>query len=329
MRAIFISLLSLIIFLSGCNSNNSNSEKRSQQNEPNEPRISENELKRGFQLLNTTCFSCHATKENLKERVAPPMRSIARHYLSENVSLDQFATDLANFLQDPSEKNARLTHAVDRFGIMPKLQLDSTSIHNMASYIYQAGFEDPDWHKTRYPGELKKYSEEKPDSDPIEIGKRIAMSTKTVLGKNLLLALKEGGPTEAISFCSSRAIPITDSMALELNANIKRVSDRNRNPGNLASAAELEYIEKARKAMANHEAIAPQIRSDGERWIAYYPILTNAMCLQCHGKKGVQIEEATVNKIKEIYPQDHATGYQENELRGIWVIEMDKEPGEM
>jgi hypothetical protein len=48
------------------------------------------------------------------------------------------------------------------------------------------------------------------------------------------------------------------------------------------------------------------------------------MCLQCHGIPNNQILPTTLSKIKELYPTDKATGYGENELRGIWVIEMDK-----
>ena len=53
----------------------------------------------------------------------------------------------------------------------------------------------------------------------------------------------------------------------------------------------------------------------------YYPIVTNAMCMQCHGKKDLQIKPETLAAIGEFYPEDKATGYGENELRGIWVVE--------
>jgi Protein of unknown function (DUF3365) len=56
----------------------------------------------------------------------------------------------------------------------------------------------------------------------------------------------------------------------------------------------------------------------------YYPILTNAMCLQCHGKPNVDISITTLDKIHALYPDDRATGYVVNELRGLWVVEMDK-----
>lgn len=61
-----------------------------------------------------------------------------------------------------------------------------------------------------------------------------------------------------------------------------------------------------------------------ENMIYYKPILT-AMpaCLQCHGNEE-QIEPETWKKIQALYPEDKATGYGLNELRGMWKIEFGK-----
>ena len=56
----------------------------------------------------------------------------------------------------------------------------------------------------------------------------------------------------------------------------------------------------------------------------YYPITTQAMCLQCHGNPESDIAPETLSAIERFYPEDLATGYGENELRGIWVVEMAK-----
>ncbi|WP_338769735.1 hypothetical protein WAF17_10435 [Bernardetia sp. ABR2-2B] len=56
------------------------------------------------------------------------------------------------------------------------------------------------------------------------------MQTKGVLGKNLLGAINSKGTEHAVSFCSTKAIHLTDSMAVALNAYVKRVSNKNINP---------------------------------------------------------------------------------------------------
>ncbi len=45
--------------------------------------------------------------------------------------------------------------------------------------------------------------------------------------------------------------------------------------------------------------------------------------MQCHGDPETDILPETYTKIKELYPEDKAIGYIENELRGIWVVEME------
>ena len=44
------------------------------------------------------------------------------------------------------------------------------------------------------------------------------------------------------------------------------------------------------------------------------------MCLQCHGEKGKNIQPKTLEKIAQLYPNDLATGYKENEVRGLISI---------
>lgn len=167
-----------------------------------------------------------------------------------------------------------------------------------------------------------KAAEEKAMS-PLEKGKSIAQATQAALGKNLMQAIGEKGTAGAIEFCNIEAIPITDSLSKIHHATVKRVSDKNRNPKNTANEAELAYIENAKNQLADNQTIQPQLKEENGKWVAYYPILTNAMCLQCHGKSE-QISKEALAKIEAHYPKDQALGYKANEVRGIWVIEMKK-----
>lgn len=168
----------------------------------------------------------------------------------------------------------------------------------------------------------KQNSDQTTEKTPLEIGQNIAMQTKGVLGKNLLQAISSEGTENAITFCSSRAIPLTDSVALANHAKIKRVSDKNRNPDNKANSTELDYIKTAKEAISNGETVKPKLTTVGDKQIAYYPIMTIDMCLQCHGQPDKDISPNTLSKIRELYPNDLAIGYKADELRGIWVVEM-------
>ena len=159
---------------------------------------------------------------------------------------------------------------------------------------------------------------------PLETGQEMAMKTKAVLGKYLVTAIQDKGTEGAIEFCSTRAIQITDSMSTVLGSRLKRVAVRNRNPLNLASANELSYIQKINASLARNEKPKPQLKETTEIYTAYYPILTEQLCLQCHGDIKADIKPATHSTINRLYPGDKATGYKLNELRGIWVVEMKK-----
>ncbi|MCF8372220.1 MAG: DUF3365 domain-containing protein [Bacteroidales bacterium] len=161
-----------------------------------------------------------------------------------------------------------------------------------------------------------------PEITPLEFGNNIALKTMGILGKNLMHAINSEGTEQAISFCSSRAIPLTDSMALSFDAKIKRVSDRNRNPNNKASTVELDYINNSKEAISKGQTIKPKLITTENGYIGYYPIMTNGLCLKCHGQLNKDIAADLYSKIKQLYPQDSAIGYKEGELRGIWVIEM-------
>ncbi|MBS9767504.1 MAG: DUF3365 domain-containing protein [Flavobacteriaceae bacterium] len=157
-----------------------------------------------------------------------------------------------------------------------------------------------------------------------KIGMKYALTTKAVLGKNLIGQLTKNGAVSALSFCNERAYPLTDSVSTAQKVSIKRVSDKYRNPKNQANDKELTYIEKFKKALVNGEKPTPIIDKKDGKVHFYAPIITNAMCLQCHGTPNEQIQPKTFAKIKELYPNDNATGYKANQVRGMWSITFDE-----
>jgi len=153
-----------------------------------------------------------------------------------------------------------------------------------------------------------------------QIGLDMAFSTKAQLGKNLMGTMKEKGTKEALQFCNLRAIPLTDSMATMHRARIKRVSDKTRNPNNKANETELKSITSFKNALANGEEIKPILETKNDSVYFYYPIVTNGMCLKCHGSKET-IDADVLSSLNKLYPTDSATGYTENQVRGIWSIQ--------
>lgn len=294
----------------------------------NEETTSENlvkaDLSKGFQALNENCFSCHSANPNIENKVAPTAAELKMAYAENYKNEAAFAQAMVEFMQMPSAEKSKMPDAIQKFGLMPKMDFSEATIKNIAAYLYQTEIEKTDWFATSFEKEKEKYAAVEPLSYQ-EKGLKYAMATKAVLGKNLLNAIKTRGTENAVEFCNTKAIHLTDSMANDLKIkNIKRVSDLNRNPNNAANETELKYIVSTKTKLKNGEKPTPQVQELADKVIAYYPIVTNEMCLQCHGKKEKEINLKTQKRINLLYPEDKAVGYGENELRGIWVVEMEK-----
>lgn len=294
--------------------------------ETNISEITENnklEIAEGQKLLESNCISCHSQNASMDNRLAPPMIAVKEHYWEEGMSLEAFTADIKTFLNNPSEENSKMPGAVKRFNLMPKMNFTDDQISKIASYLFYTDPEKPEWFDEHFNEEHGKEASSF-DESSIDFGQKFAMQTKGVLGKNLIDAINTKGTENAVSFCATRAIPLTDSMAIALNANIKRVSDRNRNPKNKANASELKYINNAKSSISKGYSPKPQLLTINNKQVGYYPIMTNKMCMQCHGQTKTEILPGTLLKINELYPKDLATGYKVDELRGIWVVEWDK-----
>jgi hypothetical protein len=152
------------------------------------------------------------------------------------------------------------------------------------------------------------------------LGQKYTATAKGVLGKKLVQAITEKGPDGAVEFCNINALPLTDSISLAHGAKIRRVSDKPRNPLNKANEKELVFIAGFKKKLASGKAVEPILDTTDGQIDFYYPITTNAMCLQCHGAPEEQIATSTLAILNKLYPKDMAQDYQVNEVRGIWAI---------
>lgn len=304
MKKIFLITLALAFILSQCTTTNSNNKGKPE----------------GLSLLEKKCYSCHNPTSPEHARLAPPMIAVKKHYLNgENKSKEAFTTAFTRFLQDPSIEKSKMPNAVKRFGLMPKMNFNPDDLEIIAHYLYNHDIESPEWFEAHYREEQEKYRKNHAPNF-LELGQQQALKTKSVLGKNLMTALNQGGASHALAFCNSRAIHLTDSMSQVLGYKIKRVSDKPRNPINQASKRELVYIMKTKKAIELGESAKPSLDSFDNRVLAYYPILTNQMCMNCHAER-IEMAPDLVALLDEKYPTDRAVGYAPNELRGIWVVE--------
>jgi hypothetical protein len=151
----------------------------------------------------------------------------------------------------------------------------------------------------------------------LKLGDSITTQVQKVLLANVMQAMKEGGPVNAVSFCNVHAMPLTDSLAEEYNCLIQRVSDKYRNPANIPTVTDLEIL----SGMSTANAMKPLIVSEDGHTVYYKPIkIGMPACLKCHGSKEKDIDSKTLEIIRQKYPEDLATDYKEGDLRGLWKI---------
>jgi cytochrome c551/c552 len=294
-------------FLLSCSEN-----KTDNDTEDLTPNITLQEKESAVQLLKKNCYSCHTPNQGA--RLAPPMFKVKDHYIDEFDTEAKFIEAITFFVLNPNEENVRMPGAKNKFGLMPKSVFNEADVKLIAKYLFYANMEADFDEQSSHPNDTSNY---------LEIGKEIALTTKSALGKQLFAAIEKSGAHGAVEFCNIEAIPITDSMAVALNTKVKRVSDLPRNPNNKANEMESNFFDEVRNTILKGEEVKPKLQIVNGKRVGYYPILTNGMCLQCHGNPENQIESITLSKIHSLYPKDLATGYSENQIRGLFVVEMD------
>jgi hypothetical protein len=152
------------------------------------------------------------------------------------------------------------------------------------------------------------------------VGRESATTLASGLIQELSAALQEGGPEQAVSFCSQRALTLTAEIQQGMvdGIELKRTSRRFRNPANAPDELEVAALEYFEAALADNGELPPHyVQRTADNGFRYYqPLVVNSMCLQCHGPA-----EEVVPRVRQVietsYPNDLATGYTVGELRGL------------
>jgi mono/diheme cytochrome c family protein len=339
MKQVLIIVLASVLVLSCKDSKNKNLTAYEMQMEANKHP--------GKKLMETNCYVCHSPTAGHDDRIGPPMVAIKKHYINDNTTKDEFIAAMQAWIKHPNEADAKMRGAVRRFGVMPKQAFPEETIEQIADYMFDFEIDQPEWFEDHFKEEQGKHQGEgmgngqgkgmgngqgkgngkhQQQTSTIndlpygERGLAYALKTKAVLGKNLIGTIQKKGPLAALEFCNERAYPLTDSMSVVKNAEIKRVTDKPRNQRNVANAEELEYLSIFKQQLAKEFEMQPIVKESENSVHVYYPIITNSMCLQCHGKPEEDIKPEVIAKLTELYPNDKATGYSLDQVRGIWSI---------
>lgn len=144
------------------------------------------------------------------------------------------------------------------------------------------------------------------------------------LRSELMAAMKEGGPVNAISVCNEKAPAIAASHAQTSGWSVARSSHKLRNPENApdaftaATIADFVAREEAGE-LATALGRAEIVEENGQRVFRFVKAIpTGQPCLNCHG--GDEVKPEVVAKLSELYPTDAARGFSVDQMRGVFTL---------
>lgn len=161
---------------------------------------------------------------------------------------------------------------------------------------------------------------ERIDSTYVIQGNAIAKIAFETISGELKQAMESGGIEYALTYCNENAYPITDSLARAHQVSIKRVSNKNRNARNEADKMEEFLIKGFGIDLDEGNELTPKLVLKDDTVLFYKPIITQPLCLTCHGTPERELAFSTDTLIRNLYPRDKAIGYQNNQVRGLWRI---------
>ena len=156
-----------------------------------------------------------------------------------------------------------------------------------------------------------------------DIAKPLVQMLKDSLLAELTAAINSGGPASAVSICNTKALNITSAIKGDSDhqVELKRVSNKYRNPVNAPDARDKSVLTQYEADISNgikypDSYIIKEVNETGTNYYYYTPLKIMPLCMNCHGDPQ-KMDPNLVQKLKELYPNDKATGYKEGDFRGL------------
>ncbi|MFT7859928.1 MAG: DUF3365 domain-containing protein [Sulfurimonas sp.] len=164
------------------------------------------------------------------------------------------------------------------------------------------------------------------EQNAVKQGQKSTKMLMKILGSNMKKHMKQGGPMEALDFCSQEAYNLTESVNKKLpqGVSVKRVSLKTRNPLNTPSADEAKVLKELKQLQKEGKPLPKSVvKKTGQNSFKFYkPLVINkGVCLACHGDvKDGKLKTEILNR----YPEDKAMHYKMGDLRGAVVTTIKK-----
>lgn len=160
-------------------------------------------------------------------------------------------------------------------------------------------------------------------ADDVAAAKATIAALGGTLKGELMAAMKEGGPVAALSVCNEKAPALTAKVSEEKGMQVSRTSLKYRNSDNAPTEWQKVVLENFESRKANGEdpktmAYSEVVDVNGQKEFRFMKAIpTDGACLACHGGT---LSPELAEKVKTLYPQDLATGFNLGDIRGAFVV---------
>lgn len=134
------------------------------------------------------------------------------------------------------------------------------------------------------------------------------------LSQRLVTTIQDEGIVAAVRVCSEEAPQIASEVAEQYNVDVGRTSFRVRNPANTPPPEWAQPWVEAREP-----GPATLLNNETHELAELAPIQTAQLCTRCHGARE-SLDDELLAALDAAYPEDQATGFEEGELRGWFVV---------
>ncbi len=161
----------------------------------------------------------------------------------------------------------------------------------------------------------------------LEVCRTATRKLASNLKSALMGAIGKEGPVAAMNVCHDEAQVIAKQICEEDGLVVGRTSQKFRNSSNAPDEWEKAGLETFAARITEGEKLedmemwATVTNDAGGRTFRYLKAIgTGTLCLTCHGDKPTP----DVTKIlDELYPEDHALGFSEGDLRGAFTVQLE------
>lgn len=175
---------------------------------------------------------------------------------------------------------------------------------------------------------LKKISEGEILTEAGNMGNLIVDSLQKTISRKLDSALSKGGIEAAIPFCILSNYALKDSLEQKHEVLISRSSfpEKLRNQKSIPDNFQKEILDAYSYSQEKGLPVFKDVQIREKEIIFNAPvILSEKLCLRCHGVPGKDLTEAEYQLIHSLYPQDKSVNMKMNEVMGLWTVKFNKE----